>query len=441
MNQFDQNWKRALHDREMQFSPQVWTNVVSQLDQQKKRRKGFWWLFGTMGFIILSGAIWWSYAHVVSPDAPVGKKESAHITEINQSNNAKDQNISETKLSTAEITPVFKGIDPRTDISSSVSIVKKYPTAVDSAKTILKEIVEHPSRSKDPSILLIPTKTMDQKVEEERTAMKTPVLTSILPANIFYQNLPDCPVLGGRKKGILSGHFYTSLAYLPGYTLKHLSSSQIEGDAYLNERRNTEKFIFDHGLAFKIGYSSPMGLSLSSGVTYQSMHERFDFHRDSINGIITTITIDTVYNPDGTFDITRDTSQVTRLGRLEKTTYNRFKTLDIPILVGFEWDLEKWMIKWQGGVTFNLWLAKKGEILNPSLNPQRFDQNNDEFFKDQWGISLVSHIGAYYKINSRLYAMIEPSVVLPLKPITKISYPVDQRITRINLNLGIQYNF
>ena len=91
----------------------------------------------------------------------------------------------------------------------------------------------------------------------------------------------------------------------------------------------------------------------------------------------------------------------------------------------------------------NFLLKRKGEILNPSDQVVNISTKRGNYgaFNEQWGMLLSASVGANYRLTDQLHATIEPTIRHTLKSITSSSYPLEQKYTMINLNIGVRYEF
>ena len=92
------------------------------------------------------------------------------------------------------------------------------------------------------------------------------------------------------------------------------------------------EYTFSTGV--RLSAVSGFGLAFRTGINYSQISEKFEY----FNGSEVTTEIVENYGPNGEF-LGTDTIVVT--GSRYKTTFNKYRTLDIPILLGYEFDYKK----------------------------------------------------------------------------------------------------
>lgn len=250
-------------------------------------------------------------------------------------------------------------------------------------------------------------------------------------------NLPtDCYKFGKSVRG----NFFADLYFGPVYSMQSLSSRDIEVAEYIDRRRATEsaRMSFDAGLRF--GYMTPRGYSLMTGLHYTQVNQIFDYFNPDEQRIETIITIDTIITPDTIF-VSMDTSQVVITGKRIKKTQNRYYTLDIPLLFGYEFVHGNWNLAVNGGPVLNLLFQQKGDIVAVNGDPVNIDSDNPtayNAYKSSLGLSFYASVQASKRIGNTLYFFAEPHVLYRFKSITVDSYPVDERQHNVGLSVGLR---
>ena len=101
------------------------------------------------------------------------------------------------------------------------------------------------------------------------------------------------------------------------------------------------------------------GINVRVGLNYSQINEKFSFSQGNIVQIeyIINAAGDTIGSYQNTF-------------KRFKTSYNQYRTLDIPLTVGYEKNIsEKWGFNVSGGVMLNLRSWNSGEVLDRNLQP------------------------------------------------------------------------
>jgi len=471
MSNFD-DWKNKLENHESDISPSVWANIEMALPKKKKRRIGWIWLFG---IVVIMATGYGLLIHDWSPEdvtdtrqtvnnTPAENNAEAKLTkEIDQTDakvaNLKTQSLNGTGdlIKDQVAIPIVE--QPAEELSSPALTASKENEELE--KNIVAEIV-----SKNNLLnAYASSRVLSEEIKDKHDPSRGEYLDKVnsltilpsIPFEIEYSDgvtfdrcmLPDppigCPDLNRKsgKSGLGLSKWVLDLSYGPGVPIRFLTAKSSEGQAYQTLRSSNETPVFDQMIQARLSYVSRQGVAVRTGLNYAHLVERLDYARDSISRNTITITIDTVFNPDGSFNIVRDTISNRELGRLDKRRYNHFRTIQIPLILGFEKRIKNWTFHINGGAMFNLYLNRKGEILDAMDQVRNMSTGSDELsaFKDRWDILLYGSLGVNYRIYDRIHLMAEPSIRYTLKPITTPSYSLDQKYMLLNLNLGVRYEF
>ena len=249
----------------------------------------------------------------------------------------------------------------------------------------------------------------------------------------FKKTTPsDCPVFSGNKPG-----FAVDLYYSSDYPFSKLSPRNIEDQAYAIARENSESSIYSFSAGLRMSYYWRPNLAIRGGFNYSQINEKFRYEDPDSEQIRTIITIDTVVI-GGVTTVTMDTSTIIIKGVAEIQHQNRYKFLDIPLLVGYEIPYQRYNVTLNGGVLFNFAFSQTGRFLNPALEVQDLSASD---FNNSLGLSMYASIGLAYRLDDRFSILVEPNVRHFLGSITTTNYPLEQNYTTIGLLTGLRYRF
>jgi hypothetical protein len=257
---------------------------------------------------------------------------------------------------------------------------------------------------------------------------------------------PDkgCPTFGKRRRGNYKA-IYVDVFGAPEYAFRRFSQNLPESVAYLNARDSVEKPWYAFSAGARVSLVFKNGLALRTGAIYAQTNEIAVF--DSLGiGKKTTETNET-YIPrlGGGFDtiLTRKTTY--QQGIFRTTRHNRYRSIDIPVQLGFEFPLnDYWTFSVNGGANFNISAAYKTYYLTDKFKQDSiktgFGETNS-VFQPRLGISLFGSVAAYRQLTGNLQLVFEPSVRYYLKPITRADYALKQAYTNAGLMVGLRYRF
>lgn len=175
-----------------------------------------------------------------------------------------------------------------------------------------------------------------------------------------------------KKKGIFSVELYG----LVDYVYNRLSTSE-EMEPYLLERKKSQTQLegYRSGLRFK--YSLPSGLYLKSGIEAGVIRERF---RVSVfeerMEILPNQLLEIIEQGDSTIYIYGN-KEVTIESEKRWRVENSYRSLGVPVLLGYEFQVGKMFLGIEGGAIYNLKYDFKGYLLDNDTGPI----DDPDFFK------------------------------------------------------------
>jgi hypothetical protein len=237
--------------------------------------------------------------------------------------------------------------------------------------------------------------------------------------------LPDCPSF---EKNTAGNKKYLEIYAGPDYAFRSLTDTG--NSAYLQKRKETAKFKsgFSAGIRYTRVFNNSM--SLRGGVNYSQINEKFTLVQGGI--------IQVVYITNSAGDTI---GSYTTNGTRYKKTMNRYRSIDIPVSVGYEIGNERIHANINAGVVVNLYSWQKGEVLDMNGNPVSITTGKSSSayqFKTNAGVGFIGGVSLYYKLNDRLHLMAEPYFRYNFTSISKENMTLKQKYNTAGLRLGIR---
>ncbi|MBK7406781.1 MAG: PorT family protein [Saprospirales bacterium] len=229
-------------------------------------------------------------------------------------------------------------------------------------------------------------------------------------------------------------NWHLELVGSPEYVFRTLHSRTPEYADYAAARNEMEEIRGGFTAGVRVSAVTDFGVSLRSGIQYAQINEVFNY-RDN-NDIRTIVT--NVYDGQGNI-IGSDT--IFEAGTHIKVTYNRHRMVDIPVMVGYEFQFPRFSMAVHGGASFNLLFRQKGDILGPQEEPVAISSdasNGYPVFRDRLGVSLVGSIGFNYRLTPELQFILEPQFRVILDPVTRQDYPLSQEYFLTGITMGVR---
>lgn len=320
-------------------------------------------------------------------------------------------------------------ISPDISIPNQESKISKYANTL----TPKHQSINHKTEATPQNYLKAIYLPTDQKLllELERTVDED--LLKIAEVETLPRGCYSFPV------GAFKYDFYVDAIASIEYTTRTLKAKDNEFSDYARNREASESEMYSFSTGLRLSFVTEGGVALRTGLIYNQILERFKY----VNGNRERWVFDVERDNQGNI-ISIDSTLET--GTRIKTTYNRYRTFDIPLLLGYELHKKKIVYNINGGVYFNIWSKQKGEFLAPNANdlPIKFNSGNptaEKIFHDRLGISFYGSLGFNYKLNDVLQLLIEPNIRYQFHSITVEDYPLEQKYMNIGLMTGLRLQF
>lgn len=246
--------------------------------------------------------------------------------------------------------------------------------------------------------------------------------TSMLPA----LQSPPCPVI---EKNAAGNKYYIELYAGPDYASKHFSDTA--NSLLMEKRKASTSFRSAFSAGFRYTRVFNNGASIRAGINYSQINEKFTYVQSNITQV-TYITDPITGDTTGTFLTT---------GTRYKTTNNKYHTLDIPVLLGFETGNGRIHANFNAGVVLNIYSWQKGESLDTSYRPVTISTGKGATlyqYKTNIGAGFMGGVSVYYKLNDQLHLLAEPYLRYNFSPMNKDMLSLQEKFTTIGLRLGIR---
>lgn len=257
-----------------------------------------------------------------------------------------------------------------------------------------------------------------------------PLPTTALPvADTKYAAVPKIECGWESRKLYIYLDALTSL----DMSFRTLTPKSSEFDAYALLRNRTEGVQESFSLGFRASAVTRGGLAARTGLVYSTIREAFNYRVYTDEEFYVT-----TRDEEGNV-ISVDTVIETRVD--EYNAANRHTLIDVPLLVGYEFDKKRYNFAFNGGAFFNITATQEGEILNTnneivsinSANVNRFGA-----FKNSVGFSLYGSFAVNYKITPALHFVFEPYGRYYLDSFTTEEHPLEQNYFTAGMQVGLR---
>lgn len=446
MSTMDDFLKNKLFDHSSELPKDMWQKIEAGINEDTNKR-GFFIYFLT-GFLFLFFA--GSLTYFIWPDSSIIPTEQLNLekgimtTPVNsnlvQTGNA-EKNIPEEKVSL--------DIVPSTKVSAEVAIVQEKSTRKESSsdqKTNLTNAINENESSdiflSDSIDINYTNNSYSKSNHRSIEALSQDLLGLEMPERSFNDPI-GCPTFSSRRS--IPNLFIEGYAGLV-YAQQRLAIQGAETSPdYLQLRRDSEAPLISWMAGINVGWISKYNVGIKGGLNFETINERFRYTDSIAVRNQTVITIDTMFNTDGSISsITSDTSVQQIFGYEDQSVYNYHRTLNIPVELLYQFDLGAVDIEISGGAIFNIRYSNRGKIVDPSNEDRWFTNGeNDTYkvFKDNFSTSLTFSVSALYSLNSHLQLFARPNIKYTLNTLSTSSSPFNQRYMNYGVSVGARYYF
>lgn len=182
-------------------------------------------------------------------------------------------------------------------------------------------------------------------------------------------------------------------------------------------------------------YLAP-GRSLKAGFQYSMWHEQFQYTNQSERQITTTITTRLVILNTGDSLRVQDTTITERIGRRTVRSNNRYQSVELPVILGFEWGNHT---RWSAniGAIAGLRSVYRGTMADTLNKPVAIQE---EWYRRSMGVALYGGLGIMQPVGNRLQVLAEPFVRVNLANEAAAQSWFRQRRVAAGINAGLRFN-
>lgn len=243
--------------------------------------------------------------------------------------------------------------------------------------------------------------------------------------------LPPCPEIERNAAG---NKDYIEFYLGPDFAKKTYTASPDSGSTTLMQKRK-ESTSFSSAFSAGVRYTRVFsnGVSIRGGINFSQVNEKFTYVQSNI------VQVTYIIDP-ATGDTTG--SYITN-GSRYKTTYNHYRTIDVPVVFGFETGNGRIHANLNAGMVFNIRSWQNGETIGLDSTSQPIIINtgkgNSAYqYKTNIGAGFITAASIYYKLNDRFHLLAEPYWRYNFSPISKELISLQEKYSSIGLRLGLR---
>ena len=251
------------------------------------------------------------------------------------------------------------------------------------------------------------------------------------------QGIIICPNIKGRSS--MNTDWGIELFASPDYALKYVSNNSAP-QQYLDKKDSSEQMQISYTAGFRLIKPLNDNFLLKAGFQYSQLNQKFSYRNENEIKTTTVITARTIIRAAGDTIIVSDTSVLQQIGYSVKTVHNQFRSIDIPVTLGYQFGNEDLKFGINAGVIFNLSSWYQGEILDTTYAPVPMDKVSNTLYKTNIGMGLYTSISLIKRINDNTHLFFEPYFRYNLSNMTNSVSPYNQRFHIGGLAVGLRFD-
>lgn len=249
----------------------------------------------------------------------------------------------------------------------------------------------------------------------------------------------NCPTVRSRNKwDEFNKDWYVDTYISPDYSIQsvsNLSASQ----QYLKQKDSSESMQIGYTAGVRLVKPLNNHLQLTTGLQYSQINQKYVYRSENEIKLTTVISVRTIIRAPGDTLVVRDTSVVQSIGFKNKVEKNRFRSIDIPILLGYQFGRGSVKVGINAGVILNVSSWYEGVILDSSLAVVPV-QKGSQIYKSKVGLGLYSGILVTKELSNDMQVFVEPYYKHSLDNITSGNMPYQQKFGTAGVNMGVRWS-
>jgi hypothetical protein len=179
---------------------------------------------------------------------------------------------------------------------------------------------------------------------------------------------------------------------------------------------------------------------VKTGLQYSQINQNYVYRSENEIKTTTVITQRTIIvSPGDTVHIS-DTSSLQQIGYKNLTVKNRFRSIDVPVLLGYRFGEGDLKFAINAGVIFNVSSWYQGSILDTSLAVVPLTKSNDMIYKSHIGLGLYAGFSITKQLSDDMDLFFEPYFRYNLSNMTSAQSSYSQKFSIGGLSIGLRFN-
>jgi hypothetical protein len=223
---------------------------------------------------------------------------------------------------------------------------------------------------------------------------------------------------------------------IPFKSFNNVSASQL----YLLKKDSAESMQVSYTAGLRLVKPITDNFLVKAGLQYSQINQKYVYRTENEVKTTTVVTVRTIIRAPGDTVVVQDTSVLQTVGFRTNTVRNRFRTIDVPVTVGYQFGNDDLKIGINAGVVVNLSSWYQGVLLDSSLATVPINKSGNGVYKTNIGLGLIGGISVIKKLSDDMQVFFEPYFRYNLSNMTTGQASYQQKFSVGGLSLGLRLN-
>lgn len=249
-----------------------------------------------------------------------------------------------------------------------------------------------------------------------------------------FKNIIICPADGRRNTD-----WYLEAYASPDLSFKSVSNVSAS-PLYMLKKDSSERMQVGYSAGLRLVKPLTDNILLKAGVQYSQANEKYVYRTENEVKTTTVVTVRTIIRAPGDTVIVQDTSVLQTVGFRNNTVNNRYRSVDIPLTVGYQFGNEDLKFGINAGVAVNISSWYQGVMLDSSLAIVPLNKTGNNLYKTNIGLGLIGSFSVVKKMSEDMHVFFEPYFRYNLSSMTTQQASFKQRFSVGGLAIGLRIN-
>lgn len=250
-----------------------------------------------------------------------------------------------------------------------------------------------------------------------------------------FRNVIICPADNKNR----NTDWYLEAYISPDLPFKSFGNTTASAQ-YLLKKDSAESMQVSYSAGLRLVKPITDNFLVKAGLQYSQVNQKYVYRTENEVKTTTVVTVRTIIRAPGDTVVVQDTSVLQTVGFRTNTVRNRFRTIDIPVTLGYQFGNDDLKIGLNAGVVVNLNSWYQGVILDSTLSTVPISKTGNGVYKTNIGLGLIGSISVVKRLSDDMHVFFEPYFRYNLSDMTTSQAAYRQKFSVGGLSIGLRVN-